>query len=331
MAVTMEATMPNTMRALQIVAPNDARVVTVDVPQIGAGDVLVRIKAATVCSHWDLSMLGGWDIFERPGFPKYPISPGWPGHEVAGEVVAVGEGVDAFRPGDHVAAWSSRHSQQEGKLGYYAEFAAIPAEDLLTVPESMPFEEAAILEMAMCVAASIRQAGDLSGKPVAIGGAGAAGLLALQMARSLGARRVDVFEPTESRRELAFTLGAHAAFDPASDDAKALSPRTYEVAFECAGAAASAQNLMRVTSGSVHLFGVVHGEIRFTMDHWSRNVHLFGYPGHSRESAELGLALMACGGVKVKPLIGVTVGFDNYLDGIARLKTGEAAKMCVVP
>jgi threonine dehydrogenase-like Zn-dependent dehydrogenase len=245
--------------------------------------------------------------------------------------VATGSEVKAFRVGDHVAAWSSRHSQDEGRLGYYAEYAAIPEGDLLSVPTTMPFEETAILEMAMCVAASFRQAGDIAGKNVAIGGAGAAGLLALQIARSLGARRVDAFDPTESRRTLALTLGADNAMDPASDTSLALSPGSYQVAFECAGVAVSAENLMRVTTGNVHLFGVVHGEIRFTMDHWSRNVHLCGYPGHSRESAELALALMACGGVKVKPIIGITVGFAGYAEGLAKLKTGAVAKMCVVP
>jgi L-iditol 2-dehydrogenase len=319
------------MRALQIVAPNDARVVRVEVPEIAANEVLVKIKAATVCSHWDLTMMGGRDIFERPGFPKYPIPAGVPGHEVAGEVVALGTNAKAFHVGQHVAAWSSRHSQDEGRLGYYAEYAAIPEGDLLAVPDTMPMEEAAILEMTMCVAASFRQAGDIAGKNVAIGGAGAAGLLALQISRSLGARRVDVFDPTESRRTIALALGADKAMDPASDMSLALSPGSYQVAFECAGVAASAENLMRVTTGNVHLFGVVHGEIRFNMDHWSRNVHLCGYPGHSRESAELGLALMACGGVKVKPIIGITVGFDGYAEGLAKLKTGVVAKMCVVP
>ncbi|MCC7265217.1 MAG: alcohol dehydrogenase catalytic domain-containing protein [Candidatus Latescibacteria bacterium] len=323
--------MAQQMRALQIVAPGDVQVVQVEVPQAAQGEVLVRIRAATVCSHWDLTMVAGRDIFERPDYPKYPIEAGVPGHEVAGEVVAVGAQVEVFKVGDRVAAWSSRSSQLPGRLGYYAEYAAIPAADLMPVPDHLSLEEAAILELAMCVAASFRQAGDLAGKRVAIGGAGAAGLIALQLARALGVRRVEVFEPTAARRELALSLGADLAYDPVSPASLALGARTYEVAFECAGAAVSAQNLMRVTTGPVHLFGVVHGEIRFTMDHWGRNVHLCGYPGHSRESAELAMALIAGGSVKVKPIIGMKVDFEHYREGLDRLKDGAAAKMCVVP
>lgn len=323
--------MAGSMRALQILAPGEVRVVQVEVPKAAPGEVLVRIRATTVCSHWDLNMVAGRDIFERPGFPQYPIPVGVPGHEVAGEVVEVGAEAEGFSPGDRVAAWSSRSSQRPGRLGYYAEYAAIPAADLMKVPDHLPLEEAAILELSMCVASSFRRAGDLAGKQVAVGGAGAAGLLALQMARALGARRVEVFEPNPARRALALSLGADLAYDPASPESQALGARSYEVAFECAGAAVSAQNLMRVTSGPVHLFGVVHGEIRFDMDHWGRNVQLCGYPGHSRESAELAMALIAGGAVKVKPLIGMKVDFEHYREGLERLKDGAAAKMCVVP
>ncbi|MDP6125077.1 MAG: zinc-binding dehydrogenase [Candidatus Latescibacteria bacterium] len=323
--------MAKEMRALQITAPGEAQIVNVEVPTPPPGEVLVRVEAVTICTQWDLTMLAGKDIFERPDYPKYPIQVGVPGHEMSGVVVDVGPKSSWCQDGDRVAAWSSRGSQRKGRMGYYAEYAAIPVEDLMVAPDHLSFEEIAPLELAMCVAASIRQAGDLAGKRVAVGGAGPAGLFAIQMARTLGAKRVVAFDPQESRRSLATELGAEVAYDPTSDDSAALGDRDFDVAFECSGVAASAQNLMRVTSGGIHLFGVVHGTIGFKTDHWGRNVALHGYPGHNYESAEMAMALISSGAVKTRPIVNRTVGFEDYLEGIESLKDGSAAKLCVVP
>jgi len=320
--------MQETMRALQIVAPEQVRIVSLEVPQPGPGEVLVKVRAVTVCSHWDLTLLAGKDIFERPGYPKYPIPVGVPGHEMSGEVVALGAGVVAFRVGNRVASWTARAAQ---KQGYYAEYAAVPEDCLLRVPDHLSYPEAALLELGMSVACSVRRTGDLAGKTVAIGGAGAAGLLALQMVRALGARRILVFDPVEARRKIALELGADRALDPASPESQALSVETAQVAIECAGSAASAENLMRITKRDVHLFGVVHGSIRYTIEHWNRNVSLHGYPGHSLESAEFALAMMRSGAVRTAPLVGATVGFETYLEGIAKAKAALVPKVCVVP
>jgi threonine dehydrogenase-like Zn-dependent dehydrogenase len=323
--------MPDTMRALQIESPENVAVVEATIPTAGPGELLVKVQAVTACTQWDLTLLAGKDIFERPDYPVYPIPIGVPGHEMAGDVVAVGTGVTELRVGDRVAAWSSRASQAEGRFGYYADFAAVPEDCLLKIPDHLSYVEAAPLELAMCVAASVRQAGDLAGKDVAIGGAGPAGLIAIQMVRTLGARTIIAFDPIETRRSLALELGADLALDPGSSESLALDSSATDIAIECAGAAASAENLMRVTSGGVHLFGVVHGEIRYNMSHWGRNVSLRGYPGHTLESAEYALAMMAKGAVRTGPIIGAEVDFDTYKEGIDMLRVGSIAKLCVRP
>ena len=323
--------MAEMMKALQIVAPGKVEIVDVAVPEPGPDEVLVEVKAITACTQWDLTLLSGVDIFERMGFPKYPIAPGVPGHEMAGVVVARGSEASVFSPGDRVAAWDSRASQLPGRIGYYAQFAAVPEDCLLPIPDSLTFVEAAPLELGMCVAASVRQAGDLSGKRVAVGGAGAAGLVALQMAKALGARHVIAFDPVAARRELALALGVDDALDPVSEECAALRPGSADVGIECSGRAASAENLLRIATGGVHLFGVVHGQIRYTMDHWGRNVSLHGYPGHTRESAELALALMSCGAVRTKEFIGAEVPFEKYLEGMDMVKRGEIPKLCIIP
>jgi len=320
--------MAKTMKALQILGPGEVRIVSVPVPQPGEREVLVKVRAVTVCTHWDLTLLAGTDIFGRPGYPKYPIHVGYPGHEMAGDVVAAGPAASAFRTGDRVAVWTSRAT---GVQGYYAEYAAVPEECLLRIPDHLSYPEAAPLELAMSVACSVRQMGDVAGKRVALGGAGAAGLIALQMIRVLGARQITVFDPVETRRALAVDLGADRALDPDSPESRALPATMAELAVECAGSAASAENLMRVTTGTVHLFGVVHGEIRYNVDHWGRGVTVAGYPGHSRESGDFALAMMRSGALRTAPLVGKTVTFGSYLEGIDALKAAVVPKVCVVP
>ena len=323
--------MADMMKAIRIVAPGHVEIVDVPVPVPEHDEVLVEVKAVTACTQWDLTLLAGVDIFEREDYPKYPQEPGVPGHEMAGEVIAVGHGVHTYSIGDRVAAWSSRASQQPGRYGYYAEYAAVPTDCLLHIPDHMSYTDAAPLELAMCVAASIRQAGDLAGVHVAVGGAGPAGLAALQMARALGARSITVFDPVDSRRELALSLGADEAYAPESPDSQHLNSCDVEIAFECSGRAASAENLLRITNDRVYLFGVVHGDIRYSIEHWSKNVSLHGYPGHTLESAELALGLMSSCAVKFDGIVSTPYSFDSYQDGMNLVKSGEISKLCIIP
>ena len=62
-----------------------------------------------------------------------------------------------------------------------------------------------------------------------------------------------------------------------------------------------------------------------------RSVALHGYPGHTHESAQMAMALISSGAVNTRPIVGKTVNFDSYLEGIESLKDGTVAKLCVVP
>jgi len=315
------------MKALQIQAPGLAPIVDIPEPVPGPGEVLVRVEAVASCPHWDICMMGGRDIFDRPGFPRYPAAPGQPGHEMTGTVEAVGPGVTEFGPGDAVVAW---RTMGEVKPGYYAEKACVPAADLLPRPASLSPAEAAGLEMAMCVAASFLALPDLTGTTVSVGGLGPAGMIAVQMARAAGAARVIGFDLNPERLAFARTLGADETYDPRSEAGAALAGKgAADYAVDCSGSAASVQFQLDLVRRGVALFGVPHEAYRFEPRHFG--LTLYGYQGHTLEAARYALARLESGAVRLAPLNTATLPLSRFAEGTALLAAQQALKVLYQP
>lgn len=315
------------MRILQIQSPGVAPLINLPDPVPGEGEVLVRVEAVASCPHWDITMMGGRDIFDRPGFPQYPVAPGQPGHEMTGIVEQVGPGVSGFAPGDAVIAW---RTMGEVKPGYYAELASVPAADLLHRPAGLSPAEAAGLEMAMCVAVSFMALPDLAGQTVSIGGLGPAGMIAVQMAKARGAARVVGFDLNAERREFALTMGADEAWDPRSAEGRRFDGAgQVDYAVDCSGSAASVQFQLNIVSKGLALFGVPHEPYRFEPRHFG--LTLYGYRGHTQQAAELALAMMAAGQVRLAPLNTVELPLSQFAQGTALLAGQKALKVLYRP
>ncbi len=201
------------MHILELEAPNRATWKEVVLPAPRPNEVLVKIVGVATCPQWDLHMFEGSPMFPGASL-NYPLVPGQPGHEAMGEVVSVGANVHAFSPGMHVAAWRDPGNR---RMGCYAQYVPLPADDLIEIDGSLTAEEISSLELAMCVQGSfnrLRQCGGIEGKRVAIGGLGPSGLVAVQLARALGAKKVVGLDPLAQRRRLAVELGADEAWDP---------------------------------------------------------------------------------------------------------------------
>lgn len=194
-------------------------IVEMDVPVVGPGEILVRTRACGICT----GDIMGW-YMQR----KAPLVFG---HEPAGEIAAVGSGVDDLRPGDRVfvhhhapcfacrlcergeyvqcAAWRS------GKLvpGGMAEYFAVPAGqvrgDTLRLPEGVSFADAALVEPLACTVKSVRRAGIRGGERVIVIGLGIMGQLHVVLARHAGAKQVIGLDRVPFRLERARQLGAH--------------------------------------------------------------------------------------------------------------------------
>lgn len=264
---------------------------------------------------------------------KYPLAPGLPGHEAMGEVVALGKEVTSFTPGMHVAAWRDPGNR---RMGCYAQFVSLPAQDLIQVEKTLLPEEIASLELAMCVQGSfhrLRQYDAIAGKRMAIGGLGPSGLIAVQVARALGAKSVIGFDPLAERRTLALELGADEAWDPTVYEwpGGRSDPAAFDSALDTTGLPVSIERLMGSTRETVALFGVLREHVRFGPDHWWGGFALLGYGTHTREAAEEAYRLIVGGQLKLAPLVSRHLPFTRYAEAVELLKKKDAIKILFDP
>ncbi len=215
------------MRVAMYYSNRDVRLEEMPVPPIGPGELLVRVMASGIC---------GSDVMEWYRLKKAPLVLG---HEIAGEIVETGDGVQRFKPGDrvfvshHVPCNVCRYCRAGHHTvcdtlrstnfdpGGFAEFIRVPKINVeigtFLLPEGMSFEEGAFIEPVACVVRGQRKAGVGSGQSVLIIGSGIAGVLHIQLARIYGAAKVFATDISDYRLEAARRFGADAVFHAADD------------------------------------------------------------------------------------------------------------------
>lgn len=309
------------MKRLQVMEPYRYEILDVPIPTPGPGEVLMRVNAVSICSQWDLHLHHNEPMFIGHQF-VYPYPAGQPGHEATGMVEAVGEGVTELAPGDRVSAW------RDTGAGCYAQYVVHRTENLIRVPDGVPDAVVASVELAMCVGTVFRMLRDMDviqGRCVGVSGLGAAGLVALQMARAEGAEQVIGFDLSPERRALACRLGADACFDPrAAEEIPAM-----QTAVDCVGAWKSVSFLLDRVTDVLALFGVQREDYIYAPHH--NHVRLCGYKGHWRESAEYAVDLIRAGKLDLASLITHQLPLERYDEAIRLLETQEAVKVCLLP
>jgi len=238
-------------------------------PQVGPGEVLMRVEASGIC---------GTDLLEWYRLHKAPLVLG---HEVAGVIVAAGEGVKRFRVGDRICAahhvpcnachycLSGHHTvcdtlrQTNFDPGGFAEYVRLPPinveQGIFLLPEGVSFEEATFVEPVACVLRGQRLAHFQPGQTVLVIGSGVAGLLHIQLARTSGAGHIVATDIIEYRLEAARKFGADVAVQ-ARDYTPAYlrevaDGRLADLVVVCSGAASAiSQALESVERGGTILF-----------------------------------------------------------------------------
>jgi threonine dehydrogenase-like Zn-dependent dehydrogenase len=321
----------DTMKRLQILEPGRAVWRDAPVPQPAEGEALVKVLGVTTCPHWDLHLMEGVPMFPGQAL-SYPYTPGQPGHEAMGEVVACGHGVTAPAVGTRVAAWRDPGHQQPG---CYAQYVALSVDNLIEVPEDLTPQAIAPLELAMCVQVSFDQLVKLDAVRVrrfGVSGLGPAGLVAVQVAKAYGARHVVGIDPLPGRRALARQLGADEVLAPGRDafPPGRAGPHALDAAIDCTGLKVSIEFLMDRTREAVAIFGVLREDVTFGARHWS-HLTLMGYGSHNRQAAGRALQWVQSGKLSLAPLVTHTLPFSHYDEGIALLRGREAIKICFLP
>lgn len=227
--------------------PEALKIQDIPIPQVEAQEVLIRVEAAGV---------GAWDPFEREGrFVEITgIKPTFPyvlGTDGAGTVAAVGKDVNRFKEGDRVYAAALANP----KGGFYAQYAAVKADNVSLIPGHLTIEQAAVLPTDGLTALTglEKVIGLKSGESLMVFGAsGGIGHLALQLAKRLGA---DVFAIAsgEDGVQLAKKLGADTAVDGRGDNvlnaAREFAPDGIDAALVTAGGEKTVQALLAIRKG----------------------------------------------------------------------------------
>jgi L-iditol 2-dehydrogenase len=313
------------MKALLLDQYRHLAVVDVPMPEAGPGEVLIRVAACGIC---------GSDVHGYDGSSGRRIPPVVMGHEAAGVVAAVGEGVDRFAIGDRVTFDSTVFCGECGfclrgevnlceqrqvmgvscgeyrRAGAFAEYIAVPARIVYTLPDAMGFSEAAMLE-AVSVALHAVRVGEMRGGETAmVIGAGMIGLLVLQAARAVGSARVISADIDATRLRLAADVGADDVIE-ASGEAlvrevmRQTGGRGADVVFEAVGrdeTVGAAIDCVR-KGGTVVLVGNIAPTVTLPLQKVvTRQIRLQGSCASAGEYPEA-IRLIAEGTIKVTPLI----------------------------
>ena len=323
--------LPTSMLAVQITEPGTAVCRAFPVPAVPPEEVLVKVEAITTCPQWDLHMLAGEPMFPG-GTLEYPLPVGQPGHEMAGEIAAVGSKVKDWQPGDKVIAW---RDPGKVRLGCYAQYVPFEPQNLLQRPSHLPATQAASLELAMCVQVSMGLLQDMHAiedRRMVISGLGPAGLIAVQMARIYGARDILALDPLPERRQIAIQLGADQALEPNFPRSSHPSSESlWDTGLDCTGLVVSVTNLLELCSKVVHVFGVLRDSVEFGLREYRKGLALVGYGNHSRKSAIQALDLLSSGKLDLTVLATHVLPLKEYRHGTALLRLHEAIKVCYLP
>ncbi|GAC1663605.1 MAG: L-threonine 3-dehydrogenase [Candidatus Acidiferrum sp.] len=326
---------------------------TVPGPAIGAGDVLVRVKAASICGT-DLHIYG-WDRWSQ-GRIKPPVTLG---HEFCGTVEQIGEEVSAVKPGDFVSAEmhvncghchqcrvGEAHICQNLRIigidqdGAFAEFVKIPASNIWKLSPSIPQHYGAILDpLGNAVHAVL--AGAIAGQTVLVTGCGPIGLMSIAVAKACGSSTIFATETNAHRRALAAKMGADIILDPGSDDAvtRILSETKgtgTDVLLEMSGNPAAIRQGFKAlrAGGRASLLGIPpeNASLDLVNDVIFKGATVQGIYGRRMYGTWMQMtALLHANRLNLEPLFSERLPLANFEDAFTLLQDRHAGKILLYP
>ncbi len=340
------------MRVAMYYRNDDVRVEEVPTPKPGPGEILVRIEASGVC---------GSDVMEWYRIKKAPLVLG---HEIGGQVVEVGEGVDKFAVGDRVTA--THHVPcltcplcQRGHTtlcetlrttkfdpGGFCEYVRVPAlqtdRGTLKLPDDVTYEEATFVEPFGCVVRGQRGADLHAGQSVLVLGSGLAGLMHVALARASGASLVVATDVHPFRLDSARRFGADLALDASTEDIEARfrdlnDGKLADLVIVCTAVPAVNEQAFRLVErgGKILFFALVTPGVALAypaFDLWNRGVNIVqSYAAALPDLAEA-LELIRRKRVPVEEMITHRLPLSRTSEGFGLVASaGDSIKVVIEP
>ena len=316
-----------------------------DVPEVGRGDVLVEIKAASICGtdvHY-------WTGEFEPG--KVPIIPG---HEGAGIVREVGEDVKHLKKGDHVIIHyviscgnciqciqgydnrcRFRRSIGHDVNGTFAQYIKIPARNALKVADHVPFEWGTIMSCAVSTAYhALNVSGIKKGDTVVIFGVGGVGIHAVLWAKFFGAGKIIAVDLVDSKLEVAKEYGADLVINPTREDVLEIIKKETDgwgadIAIECSGSQKAMEQAIKAIKGknifeSGKVISVGLQTKPFQIEYWGLREGWITVSGdHTRFELQQIIKLVENGRIDLSKSVTHKIGLKEVNEGIKLLKEGK--------
>jgi threonine 3-dehydrogenase len=346
--------MPDKMKAVvKTHAGPGAEMREVPIPEIGPLDVLIKVRATSICGT-DLHIFK-WDPWSA-GRIQPPIIMG---HELSGEIVDIGKGVTHVQVGDFVSAEShivcgvcdlcrtgNGHICRNTKIigvdrdGCFAEYIALPAENAWVDPPDMPAEIAALQEnFGNAVHAAL--ATPVVGRKVLMTGCGPVGLMSILVLRAAGARAIYVTDVSEYRLNFAKKLGAAIAIDPTRQDTRAIvldatGGEGVDVLLEMSGAPSAIRDGFDVLKkgGAAALLGLPSKPFEFDLANLviMKGVTVLGIAGRKLwDTWYAARGLQRGGAVDLSPIVTHKFKLDEFEKALETMASGNSGKVVMIP
>ncbi len=346
--------MAATMKALRKMnAGRGLSMESAPIPAIGAADVLVRVRTASICGT-DLHIYG-WDRWSQ-GRIKPPLTLG---HEFCGVVERVGDEVTAVKSGDFVSAemhvncghchqcrLGEAHICQNLRIigidqdGAFAEFVKIPASNIWKLDPGIPEHYGAILDP-LGNAVHTVLAGPIAGQTVLVTGCGPIGLMSIAVAKACGSSTVFATETNEKRRAMAKKMGADVVLNPAAEDAvgKILAETNgtgVDALLEMSGNPTAIQQGFKAlrAGGRASLLGIPTENVPLDLvnDVIFKGATVQGIYGRRMYGTWVQMtALLKAGRLDLEPLFGEREPLEKFENAFAKLQGGLAGKILLYP
>lgn len=320
----------------------------IPVPQVEDNQILVKIRMIGVCGS-DIHVYHG----EHP-FTSYPVTQG---HEVSGEIVALGSGVTGFTVGQKVTIepqvfCGHCHPCTHGKYnlceelkvmgfqttGTASTYFAVDASKVTPIPQTMSFAEGAMIEPLAVAVHAVRRAGDVTGKKIVVIGAGPIGNLVAQVAKGMGAEQVMVTDISDYRLNLAKGCGIDFAVNTRSEEFGAamvrhLGPDKADVIYDCAGNNTTMNQAIRCArKGSTIILVAVFAGMA-TVDLAVLNDHeldLNTTMMYRHEDYVTAIKMVEAGKIQLRPLMSRVFPFGQYKQAYEYIDANRETSMKIL-